>query len=418
MQARAAVVANLASFAVLGVSGVATNVVISRAWGPELLGAFNQILSLYIVGAQLAAGGAHLAATRMVPLHVGAPARQRAIVLAALATAVALSIAVALATQAASAPLAALFGSDLFAMGLAPLALALSMCGANKVLLACLNAVERHVGFALVQAARPAIVLAGVVVVWRAGWAGSTVFLLVPLAEVLVLALALALAAPTLAPARGGAWRDELGEVRRFAWRAFPAGLIAEANSRIDVLLLGMLASDRIVGLYSFAAMYAEGLAQLPSVIRNAVNARVARLGGDPPALRAALPGLVRFGYLFLIPAFALGAGAYWAIAWWSLPPGDLGTAVGVFVIVIGCLVLVAGLLPMDLMLGQIGYPGRLSLLRGLLLAFNVLGCLALYPILGLYGVALSVGSTYVVFSAGVLLAVRRLTAPARVSTP
>lgn len=418
MQARAAVAANLASFAVLGVAGVATNVVISRAWGPELLGAFNQLLSLYIVGAQLAAGGTHLATTRMVPLHEGQPGRQRAIVLAALATAIVLSLVLALATHAGRDALAALFGSELFAAGLAPLALALSMCGTNKVLLACLNAVERHVGFAAVQAARPLIVLVGVVVMWRAGWPGPSIFLLVPLAEVLVLVLGLALAAPSLARAHGGAWRDELGEVRRFAWRAFPAGLIAEANSRIDVLLLGMLASDRVVGLYSFAAMYAEGLAQLPSVIRNAVNARVARLGADPPALRAALPGLVRFGYLFLVPAFAVGAAAYWLIAWWSLAPGDLDIALGVFAIVVGCLALAAGLLPMDLMLGQIGYPGRLSLLRGLLLGFNALGCLALYPILGLYGVALSVGSTYVVFSGAVLLTVRRLTAPAQLSKP
>ncbi|MEQ1784220.1 MAG: hypothetical protein ABMA14_22930, partial [Hyphomonadaceae bacterium] len=92
MHTRAAVAANFTSFAVLGVSGVATNIVLSRAYGADLLGAFNQILSIYIVGAQVASGGSHLATIRMLPLYPEDVQRQWATVAAAIVIAAALSL--------------------------------------------------------------------------------------------------------------------------------------------------------------------------------------------------------------------------------------------------------------------------------------------------------------------------------------
>src|SRR5204862_4696411 len=134
----------------------------------------------------------------------------------------------------------AVFGSPLVALGLTPLIAALALCGINKVLLGVLNATERHAAFASVQALRPLIVLIGVVLIWRLGLEGASVFALVPLSEIVVLALSVVLVLPL---ARGAgwrsAWRSEISPVRRFSVRVFPGSLVAEANSRIDVLVLG-----------------------------------------------------------------------------------------------------------------------------------------------------------------------------------
>jgi O-antigen/teichoic acid export membrane protein len=411
MHSRAAVAANFGSFAVLGVSGVATNVVLSYSYGSELLGAFNQILSLYIIGAQLAAGGTHLAVTRLLPLHTDDAFRQWSTVVAALVLAGALSIGVALAVLAGRPLLMAVFGSPLVALGLPPLIAALALCGINKVMLGVLNATERHAAFASVQALRPLIVLIGVVLMWRLGLDGASVFALVPLSELVVLALSVVLVLP-LGRSAGwrSAWRREISPVRRFSTRVFPGSLVAEANSRIDVLVLGALASDRLVGIYSFASMYAEGLAQLPSVIRNSVNARMARLSGDPLALWQSLPGLMRFAYLFLVPMFLLGAGVYYFIVLWTLPPAEHQQAFIVFAIVVSCLIVVAGALPLDMLLSQLGFPGTLSVLRGVLFVANLGGCIVLYHWMGIYGVAASVGLTFIAFSIGTLLAARHVT--------
>lgn len=384
---------------------------LSHGYGSDLLGAFNQILSLYIVGAQFATGGSQLAVIRLLPLHAGDAQRQWATVVASLIIAALLSVLLALAMLLGRPLILAVFNSPLVALGLSPLIVALAVCGINKVLLGTLNATERHGAFAVVQALRPAAVLVGVVMMWRLGLGGANVFILIPLAEVVVLALSIFLVLPL---PRGASWRSEWREefapVRRFALRVFPASLIAEANSRVDVLVLGALASDRLVGIYSFASMYAEGLAQLPSVIRNSVNARMARFSGDPRGLWKALPGLMRFAYLFLVPVFLVGAVVFYLIVQWTLPQAEHEQTLVVFAIVLGCLIVAAGALPLDLLLSQLGFPGHLSVLRGALLITNLAGCIILYPWMGIYGVAASVGATFIVFSAGTLLIVRHLT--------
>ncbi|EHR72925.1 membrane protein involved in the export of O-antigen and teichoic acid [Burkholderiales bacterium JOSHI_001] len=410
---KAAVLANLSSFGVLAVSGVLTNVLLSRGFGTAVLGAFNELLSLYIVGAQLAAMGCHLAATRLLPLVDEQPQRQRGIMLAALLVAALASALVALAVLTGRPLLAAVFGQDLVAHGLVPLCLALSLCGVNKVMLGTLNATERHIPFALVQALRPVIVLIGVVVLWRMNAQASSVPWLVAVAEVGVAVVSVGLVLPQVAlwPS-GSSWRAELPAVWHFAIKVLPGGLVAEANSRVDVLVLGAMASDRVVGVYSFASMYAEGLAQLPSVIRNALNARMARMSGNSGDLWRTLPRLVRMAYLFLVPCFLAGGLAYVGIAHWSLSGADRDTALWVFGIIVCCLVLAAGALPLDLLLAQLGFPGHLSLLRGVTFALNLVGCIVLYRLVGVSGVAASVGMTYAIYSLATLLLARRLHPP------
>ena len=48
---------NYISFIILGISGISINLIIGRFYGAEILGAFNQTLSTYIVFSMLGSGG-------------------------------------------------------------------------------------------------------------------------------------------------------------------------------------------------------------------------------------------------------------------------------------------------------------------------------------------------------------------------
>jgi hypothetical protein len=48
---------NVASIAVLGVSGIALNAIIARTYDAAALGVFNQVMAAYILFSQLAVGG-------------------------------------------------------------------------------------------------------------------------------------------------------------------------------------------------------------------------------------------------------------------------------------------------------------------------------------------------------------------------
>ena len=65
-------------------------------------------------------------------------------------------------------------------------------------------------------------------------------------------------------------------EFYHFGLQAMPIGLIAEINTRIDILCLNLFLSDSIVGLYSFALLFAEGIYQIYIVIRQVINPYIA----------------------------------------------------------------------------------------------------------------------------------------------
>jgi O-antigen/teichoic acid export membrane protein len=57
---------NWASLVLLGISGIALNVVVARFYDAATLGVFNQVLAAYVVVSMLAAGGIHFSVLRAV----------------------------------------------------------------------------------------------------------------------------------------------------------------------------------------------------------------------------------------------------------------------------------------------------------------------------------------------------------------
>ena len=53
-----------------------------------------------------------------------------------------------------------------------------------------------------------------------------------------------------------------------FGFRGLGAGMFAEFNSRVDVLVIGFFLEDRAVGIYSFAAMLVDGIYHVLAMIR------------------------------------------------------------------------------------------------------------------------------------------------------
>ena len=51
-----------------------------------------------------------------------------------------------------------------------------------------------------------------------------------------------------------------------FGVKGFLSGALAEVNTRVDVILLGLYTNFTIVGIYTFAATFAEGFSQISFV--------------------------------------------------------------------------------------------------------------------------------------------------------
>ena len=57
--------------------------------------------------------------------------------------------------------------------------------------------------------------------------------------------------------------------------------MLIELNTRVDIIMIGIFMSDEKVGIYSFAALFAEGFYQLLIVLQNILNPIMARQFSD-----------------------------------------------------------------------------------------------------------------------------------------
>jgi O-antigen/teichoic acid export membrane protein len=184
---------------------------------------------------------------------------------------------------------------------------------------------------------------------------------------------------------------------------------MTEINTRIDVIMLGLVSSDALVGLYSFAAILAEGFAQFPIAVRYNVDPRLGQyFARDEGAEITAFARRVRRA--FWPGMFALGVAA--ALAYpvvFSVLSGDAGLVTSwlIFVLLAAGHVLTAGYSPFNgiILIGKL--PGWQTVLMLLTTLSNVALNLLLIPPLGLYGAAIATSLSVIIGTIGLVLVAR-----------
>jgi len=401
---------NMVSLGVVGAAALVLNILIGVLYGPAALGVFNQVFAMYIFFSQFAAMGIHYSALKHVAQHARDRAALAPVVVGAIVPAAVLSACATAALLACRGWIGGLLDSPQVAEGLAWAALGLGLFAVNKVLLGTVNGLRWMKTFALLQGARPVVMLAAFAALL--GYNQPTVMLPVVLsaAEAVVF-----IAAVAVLVGRGvfsGAFTGTAGWMRehmRFGLRSFGGGVLTELNTRVDVLMLGYFATDAVVGVYSFAAILAEGLFQILVVLRNNYNPLLVRYLKSPD--REAMSRLVRrgkaitYGLMLVVGAAAvllfplgvrvIGATDKYLSAWPMFATLTCG------------IVLVAGYVPFGFVLVQAGRPGVHTLMTLGVVAFNIVANAALIPLWEAQGAAVATAAAFV-FNAVLLVVLTR----------
>lgn len=274
-----AVLWNLGALGFLALAGIALNLAIGRYYGPETLGVFNITFAIYIFVSQIAVFGLQFAALQAVSVANHDDQKELArIVYSGLLLCMIIATAVTAIVVAATPLIVALFPRvpDLGAAWLAA-APGLIFFAANKYLLGAINGLQHMRAFAMFQASRFVGILFGLAVLTVAGAEGKYLPMILTIAEVILFIgiISYVLKAVPLVTL------SSLGkEVKRhfdFGVRVLPAGLVAELNTRVDVLMLGALLNDRAAGIYTVAALVYEAALQAVVVLRNVISPQLAR---------------------------------------------------------------------------------------------------------------------------------------------
>ena len=384
---------------ILGLSGIVINTLIAIYLGADALGVFNQVFAIYIFLSQFSVGGIHYSALKHVSYNQENYDKIGEIAISAVILSGVLSSIISVLTFVLRNEVGHLLNSSGVAVGLGLIAPGLIAFALNKVLLNVINGVSHMRAYAIFQSLRYILILCGVVLVILLSFpanylAGSLTF-----SEILLLIVLLTYIHSNVVTLKIEAVSSKwYFEHISFGSRGFLSGALAEINTRIDVLALGYFMSDTIVGVYSFAAILAEGFGQLSIVVRRNVDPLLGLCFSKKNFLQIEQYSKKIKGVFFPL---MIGIGIVAVI----LYPVGLKIFVAdvefrqswyVFAILMVGVAINACYRPFLGIILQGGKPGMHTLLVSILVLSNIVGNILLIPILGMYGAALATASVFI----------------------
>ncbi|MBL8858976.1 MAG: oligosaccharide flippase family protein [Planctomycetes bacterium] len=381
---------NFASLAVLGVSGIALNVLIGLHWDAATLGVFNQALAAYIFFSQAAVGGINLSALRAIAEQPLDRAHVSRVVWACLLPTTLLASLVTAAYWFARDPLGAMLDSPAVAEAIAWSAPGLFFFAINKVLMSVTNGLGRMRAFAIFTSTRYLGILIALLVAMRLEMPGARLAYVFSAAEAflfLVLAVDVGRAIDWSRPCElSRAVRDHVA----YGMKSVLSGVLLELNAKVDIWMIGVFLSDKLVGVYTFAAMIAEGVFQLLIVLQNNYNPVLARLLArrDFVTLKSVVNKGRKWTYAGLAAVAVIAVLLYpVALSILTNKPAFEESWMPFGLLMAG-IVVASGYIPFGQTLLMANQPGWHTLLMILIVIVNVIGNWILIPLFGLNGAA------------------------------
>jgi len=243
-------------------------------------------------------------------------------------------------------------------------------------------------------------VLGAALFVWALDWELPGAIITFGLAELVALSVASAgVYAQTRQSPAADASAGLAVEFLRYGWRSHLCGLIHFLNMRADLFLVGFFLGPQSAGVYAIAIMMAEQSGALSEATGAVLFPRLAALHHDDRTRGQLTPLVTRWTFLSsLVIAAVIAAVGYLAIQ--LLFGGEFVRAFGPLLLLLPGIVLLAGTNVMGFDLGARGRPDLVSRAAALGLLANVVGNIALIPIWGICGAAISSTLSYALYMA------------------
>ncbi len=386
---------NFISLGLTAVIGIIANLLISKHYGPEAFGAFNQVFALYIVSSQLAVFGLHTSLMKYSAEYLHDEESNRHIFVAALLQ-TALIAGLTATLYFFSAPLVSfLLKSPLTAEGIRLSALGLFFFSLNKVLLAQLVASLRFRINALCMSFRAMALLLTLVVLILRGSGGHRLAVTFSVSELSLFFVLAFFLFRKFRVSSNKALYPWFKAHFKFGFQSLGNGLFVELNSRIDVIILGLFLGDRDVGIYSFAAVLAEGLFQFLVIIRNQYHTQIVRLISQKQYsdLGLLFKRIRKKTLLFFLLLSFVTSSCFPALLHIvNGPEKTFSHSFGVFIILLLGMIVASPIFPFSNIPLQSGQPLKQSLFIMTMTATNIILNFLFVPLLGIYGAALGAG--------------------------
>jgi len=381
--------------AFLAAVGLILNVAIATQMGAAALGVFNQIYAIFIVTAQIAAFGLQDSTQKHIAEYVNEKSIQRDIFGAALMLSLFSGLSVSAVIYSGADWIGHVTDSVQFGKGLQVAALGLPFIALNKVFMGKLNGARRMRALAVTQSLRGGGILLVCLAVIALNGAPYLLGLGLFLPECFLTVIFFAFCGfPTLPWITR--WADWPRRHFSFAVRALGYGVLTESYIRIDIIMLGFFVSDFKVGIYSFAAMFIEGLYQVAVVVRSVANPIIVPLvlAAKKSAIRSLARkfGMLSFGATGVV---ALTLAVSYPLFAEFFPDEIVLASYPILIVLFAGILPYSFFVPMDQIFLQAGRPGIQS---GLMIAnvfMNIVLNAILIPRYGLIGAGAATAAAF-----------------------
>jgi len=398
----------VASYVVLGASGIAVNTVLVGFYGEGAFGHFALAFSLYMLLHMVAVMGVNNSVIKYVAERAEDDEHTGSVITGGLLVVAGSASVITLGAWLASPLVATVYEPPAVLAIYKVMLLGLPLFAVNKVLVGLLNGLRDMTAYAMFQASRYVLVLGGVLAVAIGGGSLVECAWAVPAAEVVLLA---GLAARTRLPRRLRL-RGVLDWCRRHLVFGFLSSLhdvAVELYFRVDILIVGRF-DERMLGLYAYASDVAKGLTAFSILVQVNFNPIISRLWSSQQvdALGDYMRRVRRSTYLMYLPVLVLAAVGYPALVYLFRSEMLVWQHLVSFYILLAGVVLFSGY---SALLGSMAYTGHLNaqVRRSLYaLAVNTVGSLTLVPLIGIIGAAVSTLVTFLLLAGTTHVFIRR----------
>lgn len=390
---------NLSSIFIVGVSGIIINMVIARFYTSYDLGVFNQVYAVYVLFSQLATIGVQVSVLKHVAQHADTVKKNEII-------SAAIYLALFFATFFTSILffikdfLGKVLNSPGVASALIYVLVGLWCFALNKVFMGILNGLERMKAYAFFTALRG---LGFIVCILTAAFLrieGHKLPLIFTFTEAMVMLSLLLFTKRFFSFVPLKACISWIRTHLAFGLKSLSNGLVTQLYIRVDVLILGFFSTDRIVGIYSMAAIIIEGIFQIPFVLRRIFDPKLTK--GIYQNQKEDVWVLIRSGsfrvFMVMFPVFAVVVFCYPLVINLITGNPDFKASWKVLLILSAGGVIQSSYIPFSglMMLG--GYPGHQSLFILSVCIINIALNFLLIPAYGMYGAAAATAISFVCF--------------------
>lgn len=378
----------------MGVSGIILNFEIAVYYGAAILGVFNQVFAIYIVLSQVCTLGVHFSAGKYIAQHLEDKQKTLSILISAVVIVALFALFVCGVLYALRGVLAQVFDSAAVGLGIVWIIPGLWCFAVNKTLLAGLNGLRHMRAYACLQSLRYIGVVLALVVFYFGRHNAHHLPVILSASEIVVFLVNVIYFVQYY-------WRTPCVALHQWFMRHYDfirkgslSGLFYEINIRVDIIMLGILTADHIVGIYSLAAIAIEGVIQLMVVVRANVNPKLTALYHDKKIdeMKQIIKSGVFTFYLSMLVLSAILIGGFYLIIQWIFPYSDFLQSWMIFVWLIIGLWFSAGYYPFNMILIQTGFVGHNTIYIFLIVMLNVVLNWILIPKFSLYGAAVATG--------------------------